>query len=107
MDLDSAVSRDSHYWAGARHIEASLPPRPVDPVDASCLATLILEWVAWGLICFPMIPHIASAAQDDGLDRQDIDRLASLGCVHLEPSKMRRDVLAQMRARGLPEPSKI
>ena len=105
--MEAAVRRDAHYWAGAHLIEDGNPPVPAAPVAESVLAALLLEWTAWGLISFPMLQKVAAAAQDDGLNNPDIDRLASLGGEHSHPIKMWCGVLAQLRKRGLPQPVHI
>lgn len=87
--LAAAVERD----AGYRKRKAPEDEKPSPQSESSALASLLLEWVSWGTISFPMVREAAEAACKDGADSPHLRKLASLGGPHALSRNMRRDCL--------------
>ena len=87
--LAAAVGRD----AGYRKRKAPEDENPSHQSESSALASLLLEWVSWGTISFPMVREAAEAACKDGADSPQLRKLASLGGPHALSRNMRRDCL--------------
>lgn len=87
--LAAAVERD----AGYRKRKAPEDEKPSPQSESSALASLLLEWVSWGTISFPMVREAAEVACKDGADSPHLRKLASLGGPHALSRNMRRDCL--------------
>ena len=64
--------------------------------QSSALAEILLEWVSWGVISFPMVQQAAAAAMQDGASGHGLPELASLGGPNTLPRNMRRDCLRKL-----------
>ena len=63
----------------------------------SALAEILLEWVSWGVISFPMVQQAAAAAMQDGANAcSGLAELAALGGPNALPRNMRRDCLRKL-----------
>lgn len=82
-----------------RHASGAKRPKKYDPVNAveqSALADLLLEWVSWGVISFPMVRQAAEAACKDGANAPALKKLATIGGPNVLSRNMRRDCLSHL-----------
>ena len=87
--FEGSVRRDAGYYKGS----ASSRRHWASPEAESALAELLLEWVSWGTISFPMLQQAAKAAVADGAKHSVLQRMAALGGENERSGNMRRDLL--------------
>ena len=101
-DLDAALT-SFHSARNRPMLRANVNAMGFD--RQSCLATILLELCAWGLISAPLVQQIAHASKKDGLKHPEIDFLAQLGTSGEYKGNCRRDLFRKLNKHvDMPKP---
>ena len=77
------------YKKKLAQLEAEDDPKPT----TSKLASLLIGLWSWGDISTPLVQALAEAARQDGLQHEQVEKLAKLGARGKYPGNMQRDIL--------------